>query len=553
LHGSAGTGKTYICKTIVNYITDNLKSYNICGVAPTHKARRVLNATLNADRFKPIPTYTVAAVLGKVREHSYIGTKVFRGADMEKLSNYNFIIIDEISMISDEDIKLIVDYANSHKIKMLLIGDCYQLPCPSQKLTKVKLSSSGDWVLRRPDNVAFYGLFGESSELVEIVRQSQDSPIIKIATYIRDHMEECFDIIALKPVIALEGILPSSADTANGIEMINIVDVYNKFVDEFKQHPDTRMIAYTNIKVHEHNRNIRSAFSYVVQIVVGELITGYTNIGYPKTIIENGLDYIVVSCNSTGKKISKYGNLVGFNCVLNSIDKKKTDVAKTSDSIFIVNIEHSQNSAFMNDIVERSERVNRRGSTKTDFLSYCELKNHAVFMENIYKFNDEIINETKFKQTHPLLFAKVSEVIDSKTGTIINSDNPLTIKINDIYPDMLQSRLDDTGKHHSDSETFADKYVVIEKDIDYGYAITAHKSQGSTYHTTFVDDHDFKKLVNRWNHRYRLYEDRVRERNQLKYVAYTRASTKLYIIASSEAEENAFETGIKNIDSLVLE
>jgi ATP-dependent exoDNAse (exonuclease V) alpha subunit len=55
-------------------------------------------------------------------------------------------------------------------------------------------------------------------------------------------------------------------------------------------------------------------------------------------------------------------------------------------------------------------------------------------------------------------------------------------------------------------------------DVSYGYAITAHKSQGSTYNTTFVLDDDINMNFN------------VVERNRIKYTAYTRASKKLYVL-----------------------
>jgi hypothetical protein len=55
-------------------------------------------------------------------------------------------------------------------------------------------------------------------------------------------------------------------------------------------------------------------------------------------------------------------------------------------------------------------------------------------------------------------------------------------------------------------------------DVNYAYAISCHKSQGSTYNTAFVleDDIDMN-----WD---------VVERNRIKYTAYTRASRKLYVL-----------------------
>lgn len=53
---------------------------------------------------------------------------------------------------------------------------------------------------------------------------------------------------------------------------------------------------------------------------------------------------------------------------------------------------------------------------------------------------------------------------------------------------------------------------VISKDLDYGYAITCHKCQGSTYTHVFVMEND---INTNWL---------MRERNQLKYTSLTRPS-----------------------------
>jgi len=58
----------------------------------------------------------------------------------------------------------------------------------------------------------------------------------------------------------------------------------------------------------------------------------------------------------------------------------------------------------------------------------------------------------------------------------------------------------------------------IFSQVKYNYAITAHKSQGSTYENVFVFESDIDK--NRT----------VIDRNRIKYTAFTRASSKLFIL-----------------------
>jgi superfamily I DNA/RNA helicase len=45
-----------------------------------------------------------------------------------------------------------------------------------------------------------------------------------------------------------------------------------------------------------------------------------------------------------------------------------------------------------------------------------------------------------------------------------------------------------------------------------------------------VDEPDFQKIHNGWNYKYGKLESRIKEKNQLRYVAYTRAKTNLYIV-----------------------
>ena len=57
-----------------------------------------------------------------------------------------------------------------------------------------------------------------------------------------------------------------------------------------------------------------------------------------------------------------------------------------------------------------------------------------------------------------------------------------------------------------------------QDDVSYNYAITAHKSQGSTYTNVLLLEEDLNK------------NPRTVERNRIKYTAYTRASNRVYTV-----------------------
>lgn len=66
--------------------------------------------------------------------------------------------------------------------------------------------------------------------------------------------------------------------------------------------------------------------------------------------------------------------------------------------------------------------------------------------------------------------------------------------------------------------------VFIDRDLDYGFAITSHRSQGSTYGTVFVDLKDM--IYDKNNHPFTDRDDVLRR----IYVACSRASKQLYLI-----------------------
>lgn len=504
--GSAGTGKTVLMRFIVDYIMNNGIG-SIAAVAPTHKARRVLEKVLNADRFLPIPSFTVASILGKMREHTYIGSHKYTNGSKQKMDRFDYFILDEVSMVGDEDMEEIIDYICTCDKKLILVGDNCQIPSPSQTLTR-----EGS-ICYKSDSLAFDIV--NICELKHIVRQAAKSPIIRIASYLRDNL---WKEVNIRDILS-----------ALSMPFTDILTTHKKaYVDfqaDWKEGLDTRMIAYTNAAVRSHNIQIRKDLGIDSKpLVIDEILTGYDNVGWPVPVIENGTDYRILSIQPTVKhSISGYFGLVGD--LVDLIDI--VDPTNISRKLFFINVRHSSNSSFMKELVKRAERVNRRHSTKNAYRKYCQLKNRAVFLEDVYKYAGKIMTETDLYQSQPLLFTKVSEVIDVTRRTIAVSE--LTAKLSDRYGELVEGRLID-NKPFADGEVFADQFMVVEKDIYYGYALTAHKSQGSTYHSVYVDENDFKKISNKWNYKLRAIEQRIKERNQLKYVAYTRASQKLHIM-----------------------
>lgn len=513
LTGSAGTGKTTLTKFIAQACMEN--NMAMCGIAPTHKAVHVLENVLNARNMLPIPVFTIASILGKMKQHSYIGAKNYGNKNINKLNSYNLFILDEVSMTSDSDIRTIETYVRNTKKRLIIIGDDCQLPCPS---APYDLSAQ---IIKKKDSYVFDSASNFTHvRLTNVVRQAKNSPIICLATYIRDHMEANVSARAI-----VVGGHVSNFDMNNIISHEQVTD---RFADLIKKYAIERVkiIVYTNASMMCHNLEVRRMLEIDdKKYIVGEIMMGYNSIGFPELVIENGQDYIITDIKpTTGRNIDRFTGLSGFNIDLKllGIEKRRS----IQQNLFFIHINSPCNEAFMSELVRRAETLNSHHSTKTDYLRYTALKNSVLFIDNIYSYNDQIYTEASFKETHPLLFTGLSEVIHFETKQMIGSIK--ADKINQLYAGIIAERLQD-DKPLGDSEMLADKFMVIEKDLYYGYAITTHKSQGSTYDAVIADENDFSKIVNKWNFRHNKLESRIREKNQLRYVAYTRAKHELFI------------------------
>jgi hypothetical protein len=503
LEGSAGTGKTTLTKSICNYYRQT-KNLCVCAIAPTHKSKKIIKNILNTGSIIPVSAMTIASALGKIKEHSYVGTKIYSNGSNKKLSSYRLFILDEVSMIDDSDLKIIIDYILSNNKQLLIIGDRNQIPCPNAKYVVTD-------VIERADSYIFTYTEITQITLSEIVRQSSDSPIIQLSSFVKTHL------------LTDEPFSKMIEETAFG-NVIPYREMYEQFERSFIKDKvnSCRIIAYTNASVKTHNMEARNQLGYDEEYVVGELLTGYSNIGFPELIIENGEDYFIKCIRETcTHPIGKYRNLSG-----KLIDLLIPDSKVTIPALFFINIHDPSNTDFILKLIELAEKINTVGSSKTDYLQYMTMKNSVIFSEDVYKFDGGIFTETTFKESHALLFTNVNEIIVSNT---VNSTT-LSHKINTAYPQIIEARMSDKHKQVGDSEMFADKFKVIEKDVYYGYSITAHKSQGSTYDSAIVDEPDFQKIRNRWNYKFNKMESRIKEKNQIRYVSYTRAKENLYIV-----------------------
>jgi chromosomal replication initiation ATPase DnaA len=118
LKGYAGTGKTYLVKRIIEYITASFPARRIAVTAPTNKAVQVLqaNAPFNSEKstglvfedlFKSasrMEYMTIHKLLGLKEQITASGQQLFKadGKNKSEISRFKYLIVDEVSMLDDQ-------------------------------------------------------------------------------------------------------------------------------------------------------------------------------------------------------------------------------------------------------------------------------------------------------------------------------------------------------------------------------------------------------------------------------------------------------------------
>ena len=257
LKGYAGTGKTYLISKVVKNLWKIKKPVIL--LAPTGRSAKVLSSYCNKE------AYTIH------REIYYVKNNLSGNIDFSlKINKHKntIFIVDEASMIptvkknenglfSESLLDNIIKYVYSgFKCSLLIIGDLAQLP----PIFSEKSLSLDEKFLNEN-----YGLKVFSSELIEVVRQKENSGILSLATYLRNLIEIDF-IDELK----------INLSSYNDIKLIEDGDqLINSLQDSYEEFglQETAVIVRSNKRSNIYNKNIREKILCNENIIsVGDLL-----------------------------------------------------------------------------------------------------------------------------------------------------------------------------------------------------------------------------------------------------------------------------------------
>jgi hypothetical protein len=245
--GSAGTGKSFLVEHLARLALKEQKVQKIINpsakilplhfTATTNKAAHVLQRSLG-------PGYvvnTIHSFLGLRVRNNYKTGRTYLESHRKVRIPAGILFIDEASMVNAELWKAIRQ--NAKHCKIVFIGDPYQLTPVREKLSPV---------------FNMQNVF----ELKTIQRQAKDSPIITLAHQYRAMLDN--DCFSEWPIILPDN---KAIHEVSGPEFQRIVDLeYNQDHDP----NDLRILAWSNQKVIDYNKHIRSFYATSDSYVPGE-------------------------------------------------------------------------------------------------------------------------------------------------------------------------------------------------------------------------------------------------------------------------------------------
>ncbi len=268
-------------------------------------------------------------------------------------------------------------------------------------------------------------------------------------------------------------------EEGDGVRYINchnvkaILDVIDSHIDGLKEDPNHfRVLTYTNANVEKLNRMIRKKLGYDgLNPQPGEPLMAYSNWGYEGMGVSGAVYKIV--------------NSEAYNCkgVVSEYDEDISDMITYKNEAGLDN--------YHLHIIELDVEDSLGNQINVPLI---DVKNNehnreivvALAFEKVHQWNKYREAENKMDKL------KCLEKINAIDEFLFVNDN-----VYDKYGTLIQAKV-----------------------IDYGYAHTIHKSQGSTFTHVLINDDDISRCLDK------------NVRKQLRYVAVTRAKKSANIITS---------------------
>jgi hypothetical protein len=234
LIGPAGTGKSFTIQHLIQRLPSKMR---ICLTAPTNKAVRVLKH-LSEQKGLSVKCTTIHALLG-LKVEARGGEEVLKIGGKNTISDFDLVVIDEISMIDQVLLSYIEQAIQLESVQCILMGDEAQLPPIGEKAS----------LTFAYDNRCY---------LTKVVRQRKENPILALCCEIRELIEN--------GATTFPTVLSATNETGNiGVHVMK-GDRFTKWMpaafssEKFDGNFDKyRVVAWRNKTVDHYNRLIQQS------------------------------------------------------------------------------------------------------------------------------------------------------------------------------------------------------------------------------------------------------------------------------------------------------
>lgn len=455
LKGYAGTGKTSIIGYLQKYFEGKRVVFSY--MAPTHAATAQLAITTSKLGNTELPNTYASSIRTTTNFRTGAETISFT-KKLEKslkldskrhVGHTKVIIVDEASMLNPKQVKDLNDLSSNEDVLVIYMGDDMQIPAVDTSNAKVKPVSP---VFKKEHTL----------ELTQVFRQS-DNNLLDNLTKIREEKDfSALDITAKEGDNSL--IIPK-----------NRADFNSALLEDFKNDPEnTIFIAYTNQAVQNFNKGLKETLTGTTDLIVGDKIVGYLGMGSKQVTdgLANSISYVV--------KDIKYNST-------NTAKISITSHSKTLDTLHSLGVKNTKGDPITGSVITRYYQLSESDSLRIE----------GATQEDMDKNNLELSNKIKY------LFEDYIEALQSKQYGVLDdikkelSDMFATLDLGgDYIYDYAQNKLVSPNKLSLQATpqitNTLKSYFSIKKGVDYGYAITAHKSQGMTVDNVYVDTNNIE-------------------------------------------------------------
>ena len=531
LIGYAGTGKTTLITKFINDIINNRYVKRIAVAAPTHKAVGIIKNKLygniyEKEKSKNLMKYVEVLTIHRLLNYqNYIdnnGNSYFAKSLVDTNWNiYNLIVIDECSMLNNQIINDILlelqknyeeNKQKNNKLKIIYLGDPAQLPPVNQKISKIFTRDITKYYLEKIIRTNNNNIMDLSNQHRKWILSGNDDDMPNLELY-----------------------------NSNSIKIHNNTKIWlDNFINN--NNKNNIILSWTNKKCNLYNDYIRKSIfkkENLLKYELGEILIfqDYYRVKINNNNDNNDNNYInfytseQIKLYNINTKIIKFDNLKikKTNSLLpediNSIYinyVKKLNKIIDDNPIKIYELQVKKINSDENIYIDNFNNLKKKIEISFNKLKYKVLsENEKInFINNIekninfinnliYKYHESLINNglntidenIKITTIHENDTIKYNEIIEIGNIKLLKLKEKLYSKINKIKNidniekcnlfSIVEKKMNTLWKE------WQTKVIDSMAQLNYGYCITVHKSQGSTFSNVYIDIADIFENKNK--------------------------------------------------------